>query len=123
VKLNGAAAGRAALARTLALACAAFALLGLAAAAFLGPVALAFGAAAGALGALCAFAHDHQRRQAIALLTDSARRDPLTGLLYRRGFEEAFDAELERAGSRPTRCCARRTRRSTRRRRSAATVP
>jgi diguanylate cyclase (GGDEF)-like protein len=91
------AAGRAALARTLALACAAFALLGLAAAAFLGPVALAVGAVAGALGALCVLALDQLRRQEIALLTDSARRDPLTGLLNRRGFEEAFDAELERA--------------------------
>ena len=95
--MDGVAAGRAALARTLALACAAFALLGLAAAAFVGPVALAFVAVAGALGALCVFAHDHLRRQEIALLTDSARRDPLTGLLNRRGFEEAFDAELERA--------------------------
>ena len=62
-------------------------------------------AVAGALGALCVFAHDHLRRQEIALLTDSARRDPLTGLLNRRGFEEAFDAELERArrrGSSPS---------------------
>ena len=30
-------------------------------------------------------------------LTDAARTDPLTGLLNRRGFEEAFDLELERA--------------------------
>ena len=30
-------------------------------------------------------------------LTDAARRDPLTDLLNRRGFEEAFDVELERA--------------------------
>ena len=43
------------------------------------------------------FAHDHLRRQEIALLTDNARRDALTGLLNRRGFQEAFDAELERA--------------------------
>jgi diguanylate cyclase (GGDEF)-like protein len=34
---------------------------------------------------------------AIAELTDAARRDPLTGLLNRRGFEEAFDVEIERA--------------------------
>jgi diguanylate cyclase (GGDEF)-like protein/putative nucleotidyltransferase with HDIG domain len=30
-------------------------------------------------------------------LTDAARRDPLTDLLNRRGFEEVFDVELERA--------------------------
>ena len=95
--MDGVAAGRAALARTLALACAAFALLGLAAAALLGPAALAFSGVAGAIGALCVFAHDHLRRQEIALLTDNARRDALTGLLNRRGFQEAFDAELERA--------------------------
>jgi diguanylate cyclase (GGDEF)-like protein len=34
---------------------------------------------------------------AISELTDAARRDPLTGLLNRRGFEEAFDVEIERA--------------------------
>ena len=95
--MDGVAAGRAALARTLALACAALALLGLAAAALLGPVALALSGVAGALGALCMLAHDHFRRHEIALLTDRARRDPLTRLLNRRGFEEAFDAELERA--------------------------
>jgi diguanylate cyclase (GGDEF)-like protein len=33
----------------------------------------------------------------IANLTDAARSDPLTGLLNRRGFEETFDVELERA--------------------------
>jgi diguanylate cyclase (GGDEF)-like protein/putative nucleotidyltransferase with HDIG domain len=33
----------------------------------------------------------------ISNLTDAARSDPLTGLLNRRGFEEAFDVELERA--------------------------
>jgi diguanylate cyclase (GGDEF)-like protein/putative nucleotidyltransferase with HDIG domain len=33
----------------------------------------------------------------ISNLTDAARTDPLTGLLNRRGFEEAFDVELERA--------------------------
>jgi diguanylate cyclase (GGDEF)-like protein/putative nucleotidyltransferase with HDIG domain len=97
VKLNAVAAGRAALARTLALACAALALLGLAATALLGPVALALSGVAGALGALCVVAQDHFRRHELALLTDRARRDPLTGLLNRRGFEEAFDAELERA--------------------------
>jgi diguanylate cyclase (GGDEF)-like protein/putative nucleotidyltransferase with HDIG domain len=77
--------------------CAALALLGLAAAALLGPVALALSGVAGALGALCVLAHDHFRRHELALLTDRARRDPLTGLLNRSGFEEAFDAELERA--------------------------
>jgi diguanylate cyclase (GGDEF)-like protein len=35
--------------------------------------------------------------QVISDLTDAARRDPLTGLLNRRGFEEAFDVEIERA--------------------------
>ncbi len=95
--MNGVAAGRAALARTLALACAALALLGLAAAALLGPVALALSGVAGALGALCMLAQEHFRRHEIALLSDRARRDPLTRLLNRRGFEEAFDAELERA--------------------------
>ncbi|HYI35467.1 MAG TPA: diguanylate cyclase [Thermoleophilaceae bacterium] len=34
---------------------------------------------------------------AMASLTEAARRDPLTGLLNRRGFEEIFDVELERA--------------------------
>ena len=29
-------------------------------------------------------------------LTDAVRRDPLTGLLNRRGFDEAFDLEIER---------------------------
>lgn len=33
----------------------------------------------------------------ISSLTDAVRRDPLTGLLNRRGFEEAFDVEIERA--------------------------
>ena len=33
----------------------------------------------------------------IAGLTDAARRDPLTSLLNRRGFQEVFDSELERA--------------------------
>lgn len=35
--------------------------------------------------------------QLIADLADAARTDPLTGLLNRRGFEERFDMELERA--------------------------
>jgi diguanylate cyclase (GGDEF)-like protein len=33
----------------------------------------------------------------IETLTDAARRDPLTDLLNRRGFEDVFDIELERA--------------------------
>jgi diguanylate cyclase (GGDEF)-like protein/putative nucleotidyltransferase with HDIG domain len=33
----------------------------------------------------------------ISNLTDAARSDPLTSLLNRRGFEEAFEVELERA--------------------------
>ncbi len=35
--------------------------------------------------------------QLVYQLADSARTDPLTGLLNRRGFEERFDLELERA--------------------------
>ena len=35
--------------------------------------------------------------QVIAGLSDAARRDPLTELLNRRGFQEVFDLELERA--------------------------
>jgi diguanylate cyclase (GGDEF)-like protein len=33
----------------------------------------------------------------VARLTETARTDALTGLLNRRGFDESFDAELERA--------------------------
>ncbi len=33
----------------------------------------------------------------LSTLVDAARRDPLTGLLNRPGFEEAFDLEIERA--------------------------
>ena len=33
----------------------------------------------------------------MASLDDAARTDPLTGLLNRRGFEELFEIELERA--------------------------
>ena len=33
----------------------------------------------------------------IATLSDAARRDPLTSMLNRRGFEEVFDVEIERA--------------------------
>ena len=33
----------------------------------------------------------------IAGLSDAAHRDPLTELLNRRGFQEVFDVELERA--------------------------
>jgi diguanylate cyclase (GGDEF)-like protein/putative nucleotidyltransferase with HDIG domain len=58
-------------------------------------VALAAGAALFALQA--------RMGRAIDRLSVAAQRDPLTGLLNRRGFEEAFDAELERArrGRRP----------------------
>ena len=43
-----------------------------------------------------AAARAHQPRRSPSL-TEAARRDPLTGLLNRRGFEEVFDVELERA--------------------------
>ena len=33
-------------------------------------------------------------------LADAARTDPLTGLLNRRGFEETFELEVERAPAR-----------------------
>jgi diguanylate cyclase (GGDEF)-like protein len=36
-------------------------------------------------------------RRVVRRLADDARRDTLTGLLNRRGFEELFDTELERA--------------------------
>jgi diguanylate cyclase (GGDEF)-like protein len=41
--------------------------------------------------------------QLVDRLSDTARRDPLTGLLNRRGFEERLDAELAKArrGGRP----------------------
>lgn len=53
-------------------------------------------AAVALLGALMAI---ERRRMAarIAELSDAARKDPLTGLLNRRGFEDAFDMELDRA--------------------------
>jgi two-component system cell cycle response regulator len=37
------------------------------------------------------------RMARLIALAEAAHRDPLTGLLNRRGFEEAFDVELERA--------------------------
>lgn len=49
-----------------------------------------------ALGLLVAVARD-RINHLISHLSDAARRDPLTGLLNRRGFQEAFDIELERA--------------------------
>lgn len=48
------------------------------------------------LGLLLALDRDRTAR-AIRELTDAALRDSLTGLLNRRGFEEAFDVEIERA--------------------------
>lgn len=47
-------------------------------------------------GLLVAVARDRVSTR-LATLAEAARRDPLTGLLNRRGFEEAFDTELERA--------------------------
>ena len=49
-----------------------------------------------ALGLLVAGARD-RLSDVISNLSDAARRDPLTGLLNRRGFQEVFDIELERA--------------------------
>lgn len=63
---------------------------------------LALGEAAGtlaviaALALMAAFARG-RAREAVARLTDIAQRDPLTALLNRRGFEDALEAELERA--------------------------
>ena len=47
-------------------------------------------------GALIGIQRDHTRR-VVRRLADDARRDTLTGLLNRRGFEELFETELERA--------------------------
>ena len=47
-------------------------------------------------GYLIGIARDRLTRL-IARLSDAAHRDPLTDLLNRRGFQEAFDLELERA--------------------------
>jgi len=49
-----------------------------------------------ALGMLVAGVRD-RLSGVISNLSDAARRDPLTGLLNRRGFHEVFDVELERA--------------------------
>ena len=48
------------------------------------------------IGMLAAVGRD-RLSDVIHNLSDAARRDPLTGLLNRRGFEEIFDTELERA--------------------------
>jgi diguanylate cyclase (GGDEF)-like protein len=47
-------------------------------------------------GALIGMQRAHTRR-VVRRLADDARRDTLTGLLNRRGFEELFETELERA--------------------------
>ena len=47
-------------------------------------------------GLLVAYQHD-RIGALVHRLTDAARTDPLTGLLNRRGFEETFKTELERA--------------------------
>jgi diguanylate cyclase (GGDEF)-like protein len=47
-------------------------------------------------GYLISIARDRLTRL-IATLSDAAHRDPLTDLLNRRGFQETFDLELERA--------------------------
>jgi diguanylate cyclase (GGDEF)-like protein len=39
----------------------------------------------------------HRMSGLIGRLSDAARRDPLTGLLNRRGFKDVFDLELERS--------------------------
>ena len=48
------------------------------------------------VGLLVAIVRD-RLSDVISNLSDAARRDPLTGLLNRRGFQEAFDVEIERA--------------------------
>ena len=47
-------------------------------------------------GALIGMQRSHTRK-VVRRLADDARRDTLTGLLNRRGFEELFETELERA--------------------------
>ena len=47
-------------------------------------------------GALIGVQRAHTRR-VVSRLADDARRDTLTGLVNRRGFEELFETELERA--------------------------
>jgi diguanylate cyclase (GGDEF)-like protein len=47
-------------------------------------------------GALIGMQRAHTRK-VVRRLADDARRDTLTGLLNRRGFEELFETELERA--------------------------
>ena len=59
-------------------------------------LALAAGGAA-LLAVGLVLSYERRLRTEIAHLTDAARRDPLTDLLNRRGFEEVFDVELERA--------------------------
>lgn len=50
----------------------------------------------GGVGLLLALLRDRVQH-VTSSLADAARRDPLTGLLNRRGFEGAFDVEIERA--------------------------
>lgn len=62
-----------------------------------GVAAVAAGLAVALIAAALVAVERRRMAARIAELTDVARRDPLTGLLNRRGFVEAFDVELERA--------------------------
>lgn len=96
-------ASRTGVARAATLVCAALALVALMLAALPGDalsgnaVLLTVAAVAGAATAVLAALNDKLLRRDIAVLTDAAQRDSLTGLLGRRGFDERLDAELERA--------------------------
>ncbi len=96
-------ASRTGVARAATYACATLAMLALLLAALPGEpllddaVLLVAAAIAGTVAAVLAALNDKLLRRDIAIITDAAQRDSLTGLLGRRGFDERLDAELERA--------------------------